>query len=89
MNEARADYAKLLESFRELEADKERLQARLEIAETRSNEASASTQQQRQFPTTLELLNKLLKRRKKSTAREVDIEIILDILGVENDANLS
>jgi hypothetical protein len=89
LNEARADYAKLLESFRELEADKERLQARLEIAETRSNEASASTQQQRQFPTTLELLNKLLKRRKKSTAREVDIEIILDILGSENDANLS
>lgn len=89
MNESRANYAALIESFKELEADKERLQARLEIAETRSNETSVSTQQQRQFPTALELLNKLLKRRKKSTAREVDIEIILDILGSENDANLS
>jgi hypothetical protein len=60
----------------------------LEAANT-PNETSVSTQQQRQFPTALELLNKLLKRRKKSTVREVDIEIILEILGGENNANLS
>jgi hypothetical protein len=67
------------------------MQARMDELEIQTNpsETSASTQPQRQFPTTLEVLNKLLKRRKKSTAREVDIEIVLDILGSENDANLS
>ncbi|MEG4989810.1 hypothetical protein QUB08_29315 [Microcoleus sp. BR0-C5] len=39
-----------------------------------------------QLPTALELLNELLKRRKISKVREIDVAIILDILGGNNEA---
>lgn len=66
---------------------------RLEIGELNQQLEAYKQQQQspteRQFPTALDLLNKLLKRRKISKVREVDVEIILEILGGENDAGLS
>ena len=43
---------------------------------------------ERQFPSALELLNELHRRRRTKT-REIDIEIILEILEGESDANLN
>ncbi|MEG4589709.1 hypothetical protein QUA54_31510 [Microcoleus sp. MOSTC5] len=66
--------------------ENQRLKTELETAQANPNEASTSAEQQRELPTALELLNAVIKRRKISKIREVDVAIILDILGGNNEA---
>ena len=83
LSDARATILKHSDRIRELERGYSLLpnpaesKLRVEIGNLRAELEAYK----RDLPTALELLNELLKRRKKSDVREVDIEIILEILG--------
>jgi chromosome segregation ATPase len=80
--DARADYAKLLESSSHIKASREkeiselRSQLETELAEVKQNSAAAS----RNLPEVADLLNQLKAKRKKSTTTLADVEKILEIM---------
>ena len=92
MEEARADYAKLLESSSVVADNLRRgvreLQARLEVERADREEIEAELADLKQksatagkdLPDAADLLNQLKARRKKSKADLLDLETILEIL---------
>jgi hypothetical protein len=79
------------EAFKESEIDRQNLAREIELHRSVVHQLRTENEELKEakpiLPTALELLNQVLKQRKSSKIREADIEIILGILGGDNEAS--